>query len=344
VTGPAPRRDEPRDDLGQPAAGVSRPVRRVVSLVPSLTESVAATRPEALVGATDWCTHPPGLDVTRVRGTKNPDLAAVARLRPQLVLANQEENRRLDVERLRSAGIPVWVTVIRTLDEAFASLRRMFTVGLGWPEPGWLGEAERAWAAPPAGPRLRAVIPVWRDPWMVVGSDTFTGDLAARLGLDNVYGGDPGRYPHVTLDDLEARRPDIVVLPDEPYVFGPADGPEAFPARLVALVEGRSLTWYGPSLRTARSLLAEQLAAALPAREGRLSGQPPAPGNEPVLDRVPPPRAAIFARKAVERERSAERLSVSGVEQLPVPFGYDLNGAVDHFDGRVIVHCVRRHR
>jgi hypothetical protein len=274
VTGAAPRGDEPRDDLGQPAAGVSRPVRRVVSLVPSLTESVAATRPEALVGATDWCTHPPGLDVTRVRGTKNPDLAAVARLRPQLVLANQEENRRLDVERLRSAGIPVWVTVIRTLDEAFASLRRMFTVGLGWPEPGWLGEAERAWAAPPAGPRLRAVIPVWRDPWMVVGSDTFTGDLAARLGLDNVYGGDPGRYPHVTLDDLEARGPDIVVLPDEPYVFGPADGPEAFPARRVALVEGRSLTWYGPSLRTARSLLAGQLAAALPAREGRLSGQP----------------------------------------------------------------------
>jgi len=246
----------------------------VVSLVPSLTESVAATRPEALVGATDWCTQPPGLDVTRVRGTKNPDLAAVAALRPQLVLANQEENRRLDVERLRSAGIPVWVTVIRTLDEAFASLRRMFTVALGWPEPGWLGEAERAWATPPAGPRLRAVIPVWRDPWMVVGSDTFTGDLAARLGLDNVYGGDPGRYPHVTLDDLEARRPDIVVLPDEPYVFGPADGPEAFPGRRVALVEGRSLTWYGPSLRTARSVLAGQLAAALPAREGRLSGQP----------------------------------------------------------------------
>jgi hypothetical protein len=252
----------PRDDLGHPVP-VSRPVRRVVSLVPSLTESVAATRPRALVGATDWCTHPPGLDVPRVRGTKNPDLAAVAALRPQLVLANQEENRRLDVERLRAAGIPVWVTVIRTLDEAFASLRRMFTVALGWPEPAWLGEAERVWATPPAGPRLRAVIPVWRDPWMVVGSDTFTGDLAARLGLDNVYGADPGRYPHVTLDDLEARRPDIVVLPDEPYVFGPADGPEAFPARRVALVEGRSLTWYGPSLRTARSLLAGQLAAAV---------------------------------------------------------------------------------
>jgi ABC-type Fe3+-hydroxamate transport system substrate-binding protein len=251
----------PRDDLGEPVPAI-RPVRRVVSLVPSLTESVAAARPEALVGATDWCTHPPGLEVTRVRGTKNPSLAAITGLRPGIVLANQEENRRLDVERLRAAGIPVWVTVIRTLEDAFASLRRMFTVALGWPEPYWLSQAERAWRAPATGPRLRAVIPVWRDPWMAVGSDTFTGDLAARLGLDNVYGGHPERYPHVTLDDVAARQPDIVVLPDEPYPFSPADGPEAFPRHRVALVEGRSLTWYGPSLLSARTQLTRQLADA----------------------------------------------------------------------------------
>ena len=252
---------QPRDDLGHPVE-VLRPVRRVVSLVPSLTESVAATRPEALAGATDWCTHPPGLPVTRVRGTKNPNLAVIRALRPQVVLANQEENRRLDVERLRAAGIPVWVTVIRTLDEAITSLRRMFSACLGWPEPDWLADAERVWRVPPAGPRLRAVIPVWRDPWMVVGSDTFTGDLAARLGLDNVYASHCERYPHVTLDDLAARQPDIVVLPDEPYPFSAADGPEAFPGRRVALVEGRSLTWYGPSLLTARTRLAGQLATA----------------------------------------------------------------------------------
>jgi ABC-type Fe3+-hydroxamate transport system substrate-binding protein len=248
------------DDLGQPVP-VSRPVRRVVSLVPSLTESVAVTRAEALVGATDWCTHPAGLAATRVRGTKNPNLAAIAGLRPGIVLANQEENRRVDVERLRAAGIPVWVTVIRTLDEAIASLRRTFTVALGWPEPRWLIEAEQAWRTPPPGPRLRVAIPVWRDPWMVVGSDTFTGDLAARMGLDNVYASHPERYPHVTLDDITARQPDIVILPDEPYSFSPADGPEAFPRQRVALVEGRSLTWYGPSLLTARTRLAEQLAA-----------------------------------------------------------------------------------
>jgi ABC-type Fe3+-hydroxamate transport system substrate-binding protein len=248
----------PRDDLGEPVR-VSGPAKRVVSLVPSLTESVAVVRPEALAGATDWCTHPPGLAVARVRGTKNPNLAVIKDLRPDIVLANQEENRRLDVERLRAAGVPVWVTVIRTLDEAFASLRRMFTAGLGWPEPHWLAEAERTWRTPPAGPRLRAVIPVWRDPWMIVGSRTFTGDLAARLGLDNVYAGHSERYPRVTLEEMAARRPDIVVLPDEPYQFSAADGPEAFPGRRVALVEGRSLTWYGPSLLTARGLLAGQL-------------------------------------------------------------------------------------
>jgi ABC-type Fe3+-hydroxamate transport system substrate-binding protein len=236
----------------------------VVSLVPSLTESVGVSRPEALVGATEWCTHPAGLRARRVRGTKNPDRAAIAGLVPDLVLANQEENRRADVERLRAAGIPVWVTVIRTLDEAFTSLRRMFREALGWPEPAWLADAERAWRSPVPGPRLRAVIPVWRDPWMVVGAGTFTGDVAARLGLDNVYGGGAGRYPRVSLDDVAARRPDVIVLPDEPYRFTAADGPEMFPAQRVALVQGRSLTWYGPSLATARPLLLSQIAEARP--------------------------------------------------------------------------------
>src|ERR1700759_4901306 len=188
-------------------------------LVRSPPESVAPPRPGALAGATDWCTHPADLDVPRVRGPKNPDLAAIRALRPDLVLANQEENRRLDVERLRAAGIPVWVTVIRTVDQAMTSLRRMFGAALGWPVPDWLAAAEQGWRGPFAGERVRAVLPVWRDPWMVVGSATFTGDLAARLGLDNVYGDAPGRYPHVDLADLAARDPELVVLPDEPYAF-----------------------------------------------------------------------------------------------------------------------------
>jgi ABC-type Fe3+-hydroxamate transport system substrate-binding protein len=242
------------DDLGHPVE-VGAAARRVVSLVPSLTESVALTRPAALAGATEWCTHPAGLDVPRVRGTKNPDRAAILALAPDLVLANREENRRTDVDALRAAGLTVWVTVIETVDGALRSLRRMFTDALRWPVPAWLDEADIVWAAPPSTRTARAVIPVWRDPWMVVGRDTFTGDLAARLGLANVYADHADRYPHVDLADLNGQQPDVVVLPDEPYAFSPTDGPEAFPGRRCVLVEGRLLTWYGPSLVGARTTL-----------------------------------------------------------------------------------------
>src|SRR6185369_8117493 len=113
------------DDTGAPVPVPSN-VRRIVSLVPSLTESGAATLPDALVGATDWCSHPADLDVVRVRGTKNPDLDAIRRLAPDVVLANAEENRQPDVDALRAAGLAVWVTRIETVDEAFRSLDRMF--------------------------------------------------------------------------------------------------------------------------------------------------------------------------------------------------------------------------
>ena len=250
------------DDLGHPV-GSARPVTRVVSLVPSLTESVAATRPQALIGATDWCTHPADLAVARVRGTKNPDLRAIEALRPELVLANKEENRRTDIEKLRTAGIEVWVTVVETVDQALATLRRMFADALGWPVPDWLDEAEAAWSGPAPRTTTPAAIPIWRDPWMVVGRDTFTGDLAERIGLANLYRDDADRYPHVDPGDILARGPGLVVLPDEPYRFTAVDGPEAFPGTATVLVEGRLLTWYGPSLATARTVLTEQIRAAL---------------------------------------------------------------------------------
>ena len=241
-----------RDDLGAPVP-LTGPARRIVSLVPSLTEAFAVTVPDRLVGATDWCTHPAGLDVARVRGTKNPDRAAIAALEPDLVVCNREENRRLDVDRLRAAGIAVWVTVIESVDEALASMRRLFAEALQVGEPAWLTSAARQWAQPAPSPELRCAVPVWRDPWMVVGPRTFTGDVLARLGLVNVFADGEDRYPHVAVDDVLAARPDVVLLPDEPYVFTADDGPEAFPGVRSVLVSGRALTWYGPSLATARA-------------------------------------------------------------------------------------------
>ncbi|MFB7472045.1 helical backbone metal receptor [Kitasatospora sp. NPDC056184] len=255
------------DDLGSALPLGPGPVRRVVSLVPSLTEALAATADGLLVGATDWCSHPAGLAVARIGGTKNPDVARIVALAPDLVIANDEENRRPDLDALRAAGLPVWVTDIRTLDQALRSLDRLLTVGCGLPRPPWLDAAGAAWAEvrPLPGAARRAVVPIWRRPWMVLGHDTFAGDLLRRLGLSLPHAEDPSRperYPAVPLPELLAARPDLVVLPDEPYRFTAADGPEAFPGIPAALVSGRHLTWYGPSLVEAPAVLADQLARA----------------------------------------------------------------------------------
>ncbi|POX39244.1 cobalamin-binding protein [Streptomyces sp. Ru73] len=238
-------------------------VRTVVSLVPSLTEAVAATAPGLLAGVTDWCSHPAGLDVPRLGGTKNPDTARIAALAPDLVLANEEENRPADLAALRAAGLDVLVTEIRDLPQAFRELDRVLVRGCGLPRPGWLDEAEAAWRDVPAyDPPLTAVVPIWRRPWMVLGRDTFAGDLLARLGVRNAYADHADRYPRIPLDELTARGADLVVLPDEPYRFTPDDGPEAFPGTPAALVSGRHLTWYGPSLAEAPEVLRTALEAA----------------------------------------------------------------------------------
>ncbi|MEU8510029.1 helical backbone metal receptor [Kitasatospora sp. NPDC048722] len=254
-----------RDDLDLPVRFGPGPVRRVVSLVPSLTESLAVTAPGVLAGATDWCTHPAGLDVPRIGGTKNPDVRRILALAPDLVLANDEENRRPDLDALRAAGVPVWVTDIRTVDDAFRSLERMLTLACGLPRPGWLDEARAAWRGAdgrPSGQEAdgpRAIVPVWRRPWMVLGRDTFAGDVLRRIGVRLVHADHTERYPAVPLPELLACAPDLVVLPDEPYRFTAGDGPEAFPGVPAALVSGRHLTWYGPSLAEAPAVLGAAL-------------------------------------------------------------------------------------
>ncbi|HEX7303331.1 helical backbone metal receptor [Lentzea sp.] len=246
----------PVDDLGEPVP-LDRP-ERVVSLVPSITEAVAVSVPGALAGATDYCTHPSGLDVARVGGSKYPDVDKVLALEPDLVVANSEENRPEDVERLRANGVRVWVTEApATVPMALRSLRRLF--GLAWDlEPEWLVRAEELWRETKA-PTLTAVVPVWRRPWVVVGRDTFATDVLRRLGIENVYASDEERYPRPGLQEINDRRPDLVVLPDEPYLFTHEDGPESFPGLPYALVNGRHLTWYGPSLVEARESLSRAL-------------------------------------------------------------------------------------
>src|ERR1035437_9969862 len=137
------------DDAGA-AVSLPREVSRIVSLGPSLTEALAFSCPGELVAATDWCTHPADLVVARVRGTKNPDLDAIRALAPDLVVANAEENRQVDLDVLRAQGIPLWITDIRTVDQALDSIETLLlTVGAG--DTRWLGQARDSRAQTPAG-------------------------------------------------------------------------------------------------------------------------------------------------------------------------------------------------
>jgi ABC-type Fe3+-hydroxamate transport system substrate-binding protein len=254
------------DDLGA-TVPLDRQPRRVVSLVPSITETVAVSAPGLLAGVTDYCTHPPDLDLPRIGGSKYPKVDAVLALRPDLVLANVEENRPGDVAALRDRGIPVWTTAAAgTVPAALDSLRRMLVEAIGVPEPAWLGQARAAWSRTPEA-RATAVVCVWRRPWIVLGRDTFAGDVLRRLGVANAYAGHTERYPRpplAELRDLLGRGDaDLVVLPDEPYAFSLDDGPEAFPGARCALVSGRHLTWWGPSLVQAADVLTPQLLRAL---------------------------------------------------------------------------------
>ncbi|WIY03287.1 helical backbone metal receptor [Amycolatopsis mongoliensis] len=250
------------DDLGEPVP-VHGPASRVVSLVPSLTEAVEVSAPGRLAGATDYCTHPAALDVPRVGGSKYPKIDDVLELAPDLVLANSEENRQEDVERLRANGIPVWVMAASaTVPAALGSLRRILTQAYELEEPDWLVEAEEVWReVRPA--RFHAVVPVWRKPWIVLGRETFGGDVLRRVGVANVYAASEERYPRPDVEELRAHfaaDADLLVLPDEPYLFTEEDGPDHFPDARYVLVSGRHLTWYGPSLVDAHAALTEALA------------------------------------------------------------------------------------
>ncbi len=157
----------------------------------------------------------------------------------------------------------MWVTVTESVDEALTALHRLLVDVLGADRPEWLVTAGAEWARPADLPPARVVVPIWRDPWMVVGSRTFSGDLVARLGLVPVFAGHADRYPSVALADLVDPPPDLILLPDEPYPFAADDGPEAFPGIPTALVSGRDLTWYGPSMATSRAALTTRISSVL---------------------------------------------------------------------------------
>ncbi len=224
---------------------------RVVSLVPSVTETLLALGVMP-VACTRFCEH--GDAIATVGGTKDPRVDEIVALAPDLVVVNDEENRREDADALIAAGVALHSMSPRTVDGVGPAVRELAAR---------LGVAAPSWESVPASPlRGRMVAFVWRRPWMALGGDTYGSSVLERLGWANAFADAVERYPAVTLADVVERAPALVLLPSEPYPFGQRhvnDVAAAVPGARVALVDGRDLFWWG--IRTPGAL--ERLAAAL---------------------------------------------------------------------------------
>jgi ABC-type Fe3+-hydroxamate transport system substrate-binding protein len=212
----------------------------------------------------------------KVGREKDPDLSRIRALAPDLVLANIEENRKDVVDALRAEGVPVWVTFPRSLTEGIGLIRELGTLtgteaaaeALARPL-----EAARARVLARAAdrPRARVFCPIWRGPYMTVNRDTYVHDVLWTCGGDNVFAESPARYPTVSLEEVRAAAPDVILLPDEPYRFRAAHRADFAPladvpavrAGRIHLVDGKLLSWYGPRIAEALERVPRLLADAL---------------------------------------------------------------------------------
>lgn len=274
--------DHPNDDdlLISP---VDRPLgyvpNRVVSLVPSLTESLYdLDLGDRLIAVTDYCVRPANAVEcsARVGGTKNPDIERIIELQPDLILLNDEENRRVDAEILHHAGIPIWVTRPRSISDALNLLWDIMAVFDHGVMSARVREIERAYDYQQASVQtitpVRVFVPVWRDPWITFTNQTYMHDVVRVCGGFNVFSdyetespsenesmksetyGTQGsqHYPRITAEDIINAHPELVLLPDEPYQFEQVDGdffhqldiPAARTGRII-MVDGSLLSWYG---------------------------------------------------------------------------------------------------
>lgn len=257
---------------------------RLVSLVPSVTEAVAAFgASDALVGVTEWCWVGAPEHAAKVGGTKNPSVAKIAALRPDLVIVNQEENRREDAEALRAAGIEVLVQFPRTVADVPGMLRELGAVVDREAEAErFAADIERALGEPVPAPGVPALTLIWRKPWMAVGPGTYADDLLTLSGFTNVVTAPADPYPKVhwvqkgqhagptAHSERKGQAPRVVLLPTEPYEFGEKDF--AAVRELVGdqpaleIVDGQLLTWHG--VRTATALRSFRALAKKLAKNG----------------------------------------------------------------------------
>lgn len=208
---------------------------RVVSLVPSVSETLLAWSIEP-IAVTRFCEQP---HLRSVGGTKDPDVEGIIGLRPDLVVMNDEENRREDADTLIAAGLPLHVVRVRAVHEVEPALREL-AGAVGHRGPVLNGEIPAR-----TSEDRRAFVPIWRRPWMTMNADTYGSSALAHIGLVNVFGADMERYPQTTLAQAAGRRPDVVLAPSEPYPFAERHRRELESVAPVVFVDGRDLFWWG---------------------------------------------------------------------------------------------------
>jgi ABC-type Fe3+-hydroxamate transport system substrate-binding protein len=235
---------------------------KVVSLVPSATETLLALGVTP-IACTRFCEQP---GIPTVGGTKDPDVARISLLEPDLVVVNDEENRFEDVDRLANLGLTTHAMSPRTVAEVGPAVAALAAaVGAETPEP-FRPEAWAAWLeerrAQRRGEPRRTFVLVWRRPWMTLAGDTYGSSLLHLLGCFNVFTGQGVRYPTVELAEAASRKPGLVLLPTEPYPFKDrhvAEVADGIPDAEVAIVDGQDLFWWGIRTPAAVQRLAERL-------------------------------------------------------------------------------------
>jgi ABC-type Fe3+-hydroxamate transport system substrate-binding protein len=206
---------------------------RIVSLVPSVTETLSAWGVEP-IACTRFCERP---DLPHVGGTKNPDIGAIVGLAPDLVVVDQQENRREDADALTAAGLRVLALDVRSVDDLPDGLAPLAQA---------VGVSDPDLAVPELSPlQLSVFVPIWRRPWMTIAGQTYGSAVLRRLGISNVYGNAAVDYPEVELDEVASRTPDLVLVPSEPYEFTDAHLDELRVVAPVVRVDGQDLFWWG---------------------------------------------------------------------------------------------------
>jgi ABC-type Fe3+-hydroxamate transport system substrate-binding protein len=206
---------------------------RVVSLVPSVTETLIGWS-VAPVAVTRFCEQP-GLPT--VGGTKNPDVAAIVDLRPDLVILDKEENRAEDAAALEAAHVPLCVLHVTSLGDVGPALGKL-AASVERPSPAPIRQEPRPG-------RRRVFVPIWRRPWMSISGDTYGSTLLEAAGATNVLAAHNDRYPELELDEVADLKPDVVLAPSEPYAFTDRHRAELERVAPVVFVDGKDLFWWG---------------------------------------------------------------------------------------------------